>query len=144
MTKLKTGDKVKVHYTGTLKGGEKFDSSLERNQPLEFTIDDGQLLKGFNDAVKNLQVGDKTTIELKPEDAYGKYINEAVIQVKKSEFPEGMKYDLNGFIQGQDSEGKQVQGQVVKIEEESVDLDMNHPLAGEDLNFEIELVEIVK
>ncbi|MDB3870348.1 FKBP-type peptidyl-prolyl cis-trans isomerase [bacterium] len=144
MTKLKTGDKVKVHYVGTLKEGQVFDSSREKNQPIEFSIDDGKLLKGFNDAVKGLDVGGKKTISLTSEEAYGKYINEAVITVPKSEFPEGMKYELNGFIQGQDNEGRPVQGQVVKIEEGSVNLDMNHPLAGEDLKFEIELVEVVK
>jgi peptidylprolyl isomerase len=144
MTKLKTGDKVKVHYIGTIKEGNVFDSSRDKNQPLEFSIDDGKLLKGFNDAVKELEVGGKKTISLTSEEAYGKYIDEAVITVPKSEFPEGMKYELNGFIQGQDNQGRPVQGQVVKIEEESVSLDMNHPLAGEDLNFEIELLEIVK
>ena len=71
-------------------------------------------------------------------------MSEAVIKVQKSEFPESLKYELNGFIQGQDQEGRPVQGQVVKINEESVDLDMNHPLAGEDLSFEIEVLEIVK
>ena len=116
----------------------------KKNQPIEFSIDDGKLLKGFNDAVKGLDVGGKKTISLTSEEAYGKYINEAVITVPKSEFPEGMKYELNGFIQGQDNEGRPVQGQVVKIEEGSVNLDMNHPLAGEDLKFEIELVEVVK
>jgi len=144
MTKLKTGDKVKVHYVGTLKEGQVFDSSREKEQPIEFSIDDGKLLKGFNDAVKDLDVGTKKTISLTSEEAYGKYINEAVITVPKSEFPEGMKYELNGFIQGQDNEGRPVQGQVIKIEEETINLDMNHPLAGEDLSFEIELVEIVK
>ncbi len=115
MTKLKTGDKVKVHYVGTLKEGQVFDSSREKNQPIEFSIDDGKLLKGFNDAVKGLDVGGKKTISLTSEEAYGKYINEAVITVPKSEFPEGMKYELNGFIQGQDNEGRPVQGQVVKM-----------------------------
>lgn len=144
MTKLKTGDKVKVHYTGTIKEGQVFDSSRDRNQPIEFSIDDGKLLKGFNDAVKDLEVGGIKTISLTSEEAYGKYIDEAVITVPKSEFPKDMVYELNGFIQGQDNQGRPVQGQVVKIDEESVNLDMNHPLAGEDLKFEIELVEIVK
>tara|TARA_R110001599_G_scaffold211192_1_gene408692 strand:+ start:477 stop:911 length:435 start_codon:yes stop_codon:yes gene_type:complete len=144
MTKLKKGDKVKVHYVGTIKEGQVFDSSRDKDQPIEFSIDDGKLLKGFNDAVKELEVGGKKTISLVSDEAYGKYIDEAVITVPKSEFPEGMKYELNGFIQGQDNEGRPVQGQVVKIEEESINLDMNHPLAGEDLKFEIELLEIVK
>jgi len=144
MNKLKTGDKVKVHYVGTIKEGQVFDSSRDKEQPLEFSIDDGKLLKGFNDAVKELEVGGKKTISLASDEAYGKYVDEAVITVPKSEFPEGMKYEINGFIQGQDNEGRPVQGQVVKIEEESIKLDMNHPLAGEDLKFEIELLEIVK
>ena len=144
MTKLKTGDKVKIHYTGTLKEGEKFDSSLDRNEPLEFTIDDGKLLKGFNDAVKELEVGAKKTITLNADDAYGKYVDEALITVKKAEFPEDMKFELKGFVQGADNEGRPVQGQIVKIDEESINLDMNHPLAGEDLTFEIELVEVVE
>ena len=144
MTKIKSGDKVKVHYIGTLKDGSKFDNSRDRGEGLEFVIDDGNLLKGFNDAVKDLDVGATTKVDIKAKEAYGEYINEAVISVQKSEFPESLKYELNGFIQGQDQQGRPVQGQVVKINEESVDLDMNHPLAGEDLSFEIELLEVVK
>jgi len=144
MTKIKTGDKVKVHYIGTLKDGSKFDNSRERGEGLEFVIDDGKLLKGFNDAVKDLEVGSTAKVDIQAKEAYGEYITEAVITVQKSEFPESLKYELNGFIQGQDDKGRPVQGQVVKIDEESVNLDMNHPLAGEDLSFEIELLEIVK
>ena len=144
MTKIKSGDKVKVHYIGTLKDGSKFDNSRDRGEGLEFVIDDGNLLKGFNDAVKDLDIGATTKVDIKAKEAYGEYINEAVISVQKSEFPESLKYELNGFIQGQDQQGRPVQGQVVKINEESVDLDMNHHLAGEDLSFEIELLEVVK
>jgi len=144
MTKLKTGDKVKVHYTGTLKDGTIFDDSKKRGEGLEFNIDDGKLLKGFNNAVKELEVGGTAKIALTAEEAYGKYIDEAVITVQKSEFPKEMKFEMKGFVQGQDNQGRPVQGQIVKIEEESINLDMNHPLAGEDLNFEIELVEIIK
>jgi len=143
MTKLKKGDAVKVHYVGTLKDGKEFDNSRERGKEIEFKIDDGNLLPGFNDAVKGLSVGETTKVELKAKEAYGEYITEAVITVKKDEFPEEMKFEINGFIQGQDNQGRPVQGQVVKIEDGSVNLDMNHPLAGEDLNFEIELVEVV-
>ena len=143
MTKLKTGDKVKVHYVGKLKDGTEFDNSRSR-EPIEFTIDDGNLLKGFNDAVKEVNEGEKTTVDILAKEAYGEYISEAVIVVKKNEFPEGMEFELKGFVQGKNNEGKPVQGQIIKIDDESVNLDMNHPLAGEDLNFEIELVEVVK
>jgi len=144
MTKLKTGDKVKVHYTGTLKDGTEFDSSRTRNQELEFSIDDGKLLKGFNDTVKNLQVGESAEVNLEAKDAYGEYVDEAVITVKKEEFPKDFKFEVNGFIQGQDQMGRPVQGQIVKIDEATINLDLNHPLAGEDLNFNIELLEVVK
>lgn len=144
MTKLKTGDKVKIHYIGTLKEGEQFDSSRDRNQPLEFTIDDGKLLKGFNNTVKEMEIGDTKKVSLIAEEAYGKYIDEAVIEVQKTEFPPDMKFELKGFVQGQDDKQRPIQGQIIKIEEEKITLDMNHPLAGEDLNFEIELLEVVK
>jgi len=144
MTKLKAGDKVKIHYTGTLKEGEKFDSSRDRNEPLEFTIDDGNLLKGFNDSVKDMEIGSTKKISLVAEEAYGSYIDEAVIEVKKTEFPPEMKFELKGFVQGQDDQKRPIQGQIIKVGEENVTLDMNHPLAGEDLNFEIELLEVVK
>jgi peptidylprolyl isomerase len=143
MTKLKEGDKVKVHYVGTLKDGEVFDNSRDRKEPLEFAIDDGKLLKGFNEAVKNLDVGDKVEINLKAEEAYGPYMDEAVVLVEKKEFPEGFKFEKNGFVQGQDSMGRPIQGQIIKVLEESINVDLNHPLAGEELKFEIELVEVV-
>ena len=144
MTKLKEGDKVRVHYIGTLKDGDIFDNSRDRKEPLEFAIDDGKLLKGFNEAVKKLDVGDKVEINLKPEEAYGPYIDEAVVSVEKKEFPEGFKFEKNGFVQGQDNMGRPIQGQIIKVLEESINVDLNHPLAGEELKFEIELVEVVK
>ena len=145
MTKLKKGDKVKVHYVGTLEDGTKFDDSRDRGESgLEFIIDDGNLLIGFNDAVKKLDVGEKVNVEIKAEEAYGKYMEEAVITVPKSEFPKDMDFQLEGFVQGKDAQDRPVQGQIVKINEEDINLNMNHPLAGEDLNFEIELLEVVK
>jgi peptidylprolyl isomerase len=142
MSKVKVGDKVKVHYVGTLKDGTEFDNSRTEGEGLNFIIDDGKLLSGFNDAVKGLDVGEKTNIELKAVDAYGEYNEIAVIVVKKSEFPEGFEFETEGFVQGQDQEGRPVQGKIVKIEDATISLDMNHPLAGEDLNFEIELLEV--
>ena len=144
MTKIETGKTVKVHYVGTLKDGEEFDSSRKRDQLLEFKIDDGRLLPGFNDAVKDLNIGETANISLVAKEAYGEYIDEAVITVKRTEFPPDFKFEINAFIQGQDQMGRPVQGQVVKIEDESINLDLNHPLAGEDLKFDIELVEIVE
>jgi len=143
MSIAKNGDKVKVHYVGTLKDGTEFDNSRTRGEGLEFTIGDGRLLKGFNDTVDGLKIGETKKIDLEANEAYGEYQENAVITVKKTEFPKDMEFVLEGVVQGQDAQGRPIQGQIIKIEEEEVELNMNHPLAGEDLAFEIELLEIV-
>jgi peptidylprolyl isomerase len=143
MSIAKNGDKVKVHYVGTLKDGTEFDNSRTRGEGLEFTIGDGRLLKGFNDTVDGLKIGETKKIDLEANEAYGEYQENAVITVKKTEFPKEMEFVLEGVVQGQDAQGRPIQGQIIKIEEEEVELNMNHPLAGEDLSFEIELLEIV-
>lgn len=146
MDKVKEGDNVLVHYIGRLEDGTEFDNSRTRNEGkgLSFKIGDGKLLKGFNDAVIGLKVGEKANVILKEEEAYGKYIPEAIMNVKKTDFPPDMKFELNTLVQGQNPEGQPMQAKIIKIEEESVKLDLNHPLAGEGLSFEIELVEVVK
>jgi peptidylprolyl isomerase len=143
MSIAKNGDKVKVHYVGTLKDGTEFDNSRTRGEGLEFTIGDGRLLKGFNDTVDGLKIGETKKIDLEANEAYGEYQENAVITVKKTEFPKEMEFVLEGVVQGQDAQGRPIQGQIIKIEEEELELNMNHPLAGEDLAFEIELLEIV-
>ena len=143
MSIAKTGDKVKVHYVGTLKDGTEFDNSRTRGEGLEFTLGDGKLLKGFNDVVEGLTIGESKKVELEAKDAYGMYQENALITVNKKEFPEDMEFILERVVQGQDDQGRPIQGQIVKIEENEVELNMNHPLAGEDLAFEVELLEIV-
>ena len=83
----KNGDKVKVHYVGTLKDGTEFDNSRTRGEGLEFTLGDGKLLKGFNDVVEGLKIGETKKVDLEANEAYGEYVDEAIITVKKSEFP---------------------------------------------------------
>jgi FKBP-type peptidyl-prolyl cis-trans isomerase 2 len=143
MSIAKNGDKVKVHYVGTLKDGTEFDNSRTRGEGLEFVVGDGKLLKGFNDVVDGLKIGETKKVDLEAKEAYGEYQENAVMTVKKTEFPEDMEFIMEGVVQGQDPQGRPIQGQIVKIEEEEVELNMNHPLAGEDLAFEIELLEIV-
>tara|TARA_R110001592_G_scaffold352479_1_gene650348 strand:- start:954 stop:1391 length:438 start_codon:yes stop_codon:yes gene_type:complete len=143
MSIAKNGDKVKVHYIGTLKDGTEFDNSRTRGEGLEFILGDGKLLKGFNDVVEGLKIGETKKVDLEAKEAYGEYIDEAIITVKKAEFPKEMEFVIKGVVQGQDDQGRPIQGQITKIEEEEVELNMNHPLAGEDLAFEIELLEIV-
>ena len=108
MNKVKVGDKVKVHYSGHLLDGTEFDNSRTRNEgvePIEFTIGDGKLLKGFNDAVVGLEVGEKVKVTLKEEEAYGKYTPEAILKVKKTDFPPDMEFVLNTFVQGSSGTG---------------------------------------
>jgi FKBP-type peptidyl-prolyl cis-trans isomerase 2 len=143
MSIAKNGDKVKVHYVGTLKDGTEFDNSRTRGEGLEFILGDGKLLKGFNDVVEGLKIGETKKVDLEANEAYGEYVDEAIITVKKAEFPKEMEFVIKGVVQGQDDQGRPIQGQITKIEEEEVELNMNHPLAGEDLAFEIELLEIV-
>ena len=143
MSIAKNGDKVKVHYIGTLKDGTEFDNSRNRGEGLECTVGDGKLSKGFNDVVEGLKIGETKKINLEAKEAYGEYRDDATITVKKNEFPKNMEFIMEGIVQGQDAQGRPIQGQITKIEEEEVELNMNHPLAGEDLAFEIELLEIV-
>jgi FKBP-type peptidyl-prolyl cis-trans isomerase 2 len=143
MSKAKEGSKVKVHYVGTLTDGTEFDNSRNREEGLEFTIDDGQLIKGFNDAVKGLAVGETTTVDIVAKEAYGDYVKEAVIKANKSEFPAEFIFQENAIVQGKDPKGQPIQGKIVEVREADVAIDMNHPLAGKDLKFEIELLELV-
>ena len=144
MSQAKEGSKVKVHYIGTLTDGTEFDNSRNRDKGLEFTIDDGQLIKGFNDAVKGLNVGETTTVDIVSKEAYGKYVKEAVIKAKKSDFPAEFIFQENAIVQGKDPKGQPIQGKIVEIRDKEVAIDMNHPLAGQDLKFEIELLEVVE
>ena len=145
MDKVKVGDNVKVQYIGRLSDGTEFDISRVRNEGkgLDFKIGDGRLLKGFNDAVVGLGIGETAKVTLNEEEAYGKYLPEAKMDVKKTDFPPNMVFELDALVQGQGPDGQPMQAKIIKIGEESVNLDMNHPLAGEELSFEIELVEVL-
>jgi peptidylprolyl isomerase len=121
MAQAKDGDKVRIHYTGRLTDGTVFDSS-EGQEPLEFTLGAGNIIPGFETGTLGMTVGEKKTIQIAPEDAYGERRDELVAVVKLSEFPEGID--------------------VTEINGEEVTLDANHPLAGETLVFEVELIAL--
>ncbi len=142
MTKVIKGNKVKVHYTGTLNGGEKFDSSHDRGQTLDFQVGTGQMIKGFDQALLEMEVGQTKKINLKPTDAYGDMKPEAIQEVPKSTFPPNFELTEGGMVEGRTQSGQPMRATVKEVKESSVILDMNHPLAGKELNFEIELVEI--
>ncbi len=141
MSKAKKGDAVKVHYTGKLEDGSIFDTSYDR-EPLEFTIGAGQLIEGFDDAVTGMEEGEKKTVTIPPEKAYGPYREDMIIEVGKDTLPEDLKPELNQQLYMEDAHGQTFMVKVVEIGEDSIKLDANHPLAGKDLVFEIELIKI--
>ena len=142
MSKVENGQTVNVHYTGTFEDGTKFDSSHDRGETLSFQVGSGQVVKGFNDALLGMSVGDTKTIQLTPENAYGDPVQEAIQEVPMSSFPEGTELTEGVTIIGQNGQGQQMMGRVVGLTDTTATIDFNHPLAGKNLNFEIELVSI--
>lgn len=140
--KVKNGDSVKVHYVGTLNDGNEFDNSYKRGSTLDFQVGGGQMIKGFDDALVEMEVGQKKTVNLKPEEAYGPRREEAITAVAKENFPPDFVAKEGEMVQGRTESGQPINALILEVQENDVILDMNHPLAGEELNFEIELVEI--
>ena len=141
MTQVKEGDVVKVHYTGKLTNGEQFDSSVGR-EPLEFTVGAGQMIKGFDDAMPGMNVGEKKTVSIKPEHGYGEKSDDAIIEFPKENVPPDMKLEPGMPLTLSNQDGQPVPVIVVEVKDDVVVLDANHFLAGQDLVFDIELVEI--
>lgn len=142
MKSAQTGNTVKVHYTGKLDDETVFDSSRQRD-PLEFTLGKGELIRGFEDAVVGMTVGDAKTVTITSEDAYGDHRSELIITVDKDQFPENIDPIEGLQLHLKSPDGRLVNAIVTAVEEQTVTLDANHPLAGKDLVFEIELVEIL-
>jgi peptidylprolyl isomerase len=142
MQQAKNGDVVKVHYTGKLINGEQFDSSIGR-EPLEFTVGAGQMIKGFDAAMPGMAVGEKKTINIAPEDAYGPKSEEAIIEFPKENVPADMKLEPGMPLTLSNQQGQPVPVIVVEVKEDVIVLDANHFLAGQELVFDVELVEIV-
>ena len=142
MQQVKSGDQVKVHYTGKLTTGEQFDSSVGKEH-LEFTVGAGQMIKGFDDAMPGMTVGEKRTINIAPEDAYGERSEEAIIEFSKENVPADMLLEPGMPLTLSNQEGQPVPVIVVEVKDDVVILDANHFLAGQELVFDVELVEIV-
>lgn len=141
MAQVKSGDKVKVHYHGKLTTGETFDSSAGR-EPLEFEVGSGSVIKGFDEGVTGMSVGEKKTINIPFDEAYGPVNPEMIIDMPKERFPAEMELEVGMPLMMSDGQGHQFQVTITEIKEVSVMLDANHPLAGKDLIFDLELVEI--
>lgn len=142
MQQVKSGDKIKVHYHGRLTSGETFDKS-EGREPLEFEVGSGMVIKGFDEGVTGMAVGDKKTINIPFNEAYGPKNPDMIIDMPKDRFPKDMEIEVGMPLAMSDGQGNQHQVVVTEIKEEVVILDANHPLAGQDLIFDLELVEII-
>ena len=141
MSKVKENDTVKVHYTGKLGNGQVFDSSLER-EPLEVTLGQGMLIPGFEKGIIAMELNEKKTINIPVAEAYGDVQKELLYEVKKEQLPQDMAPEVGMGLASKDENGKEVQFRIAEVNEDHIIADANHPLAGHDLTFELELVEI--
>ena len=141
MSAAKSGDTVSIHYTGTLDDGTQFDSSAGR-EPLEFTLGSGQVIAGFDAAVTGMAVGDKKSVRMEADEAYGERREELVQEVPRSALPDEIKPEEGMALQSQSPEGHIMNLIVTGVSDDSITVDANHPLAGQALSFDIELVKI--
>ena len=141
MTQAKSGDTVRIHYTGTLTSGETFDSS-EGRDPLEFVVGSGQIIPGLDSAIPGMGIGDKKTVEVPCANAYGETNPDACQAVPRAEIPDNIPLEVGTQLQMQTPQGQVVPVTVAEVSETEVTLDANHPLAGKDLIFAIEMVAI--
>ncbi len=141
MSQAKDGDTVKVHYTGKLENGTVFDTSTDR-QPLELTLGSGKIIPGFEKGITGMGVGDTKTITVLPEEAYGPSRKELIVDIKKTDLPEDITPAIGKELQVQQKDGNPIEITITDMDEDTVTLDANHPLAGNTLLFEVELVEI--
>jgi FKBP-type peptidyl-prolyl cis-trans isomerase 2 len=141
MSQVKENNKVKVHYTGKLSDGQVFDSS-EGKEPIELTIGKGQLIPGFEKGLIDMKLNEKKTITVAKEEAYGEVIDNLKQEVKRSELPQDLIPEVGMGLVSKSSDGKETSLHVVELKEESIVLDGNHPLAGKDLIFDLEVVSI--
>lgn len=141
MQQVKQGDKVKVHYHGKLNDGTTFDSS-EGRDPLEFEVGSGAVIPGFDNGVMGMSVGDKKTINIPADEAYGQRHDELVMEFPKERFPEDMNPEVGMQLMMNNGAGQQFPVTIVEVKGDTVTLDANHQLAGQDLVFDIEIVDI--
>ena len=141
MTQLQDGQTVNVHYTGRLEDGTVFDSSQDR-EPLQFTLGAGQVIPGFEDAVRGLSVGESTETTIPPEQAYGERNPDMVMQLPRNQFPPDMTPEVGMQVGLQSPQGQSIPAMIVAVDDEAVTLDANSPLAGKTLIFELTLVSV--
>ena len=141
MSTVKENDTVRVHYTGKLENGQVFDSSLER-EPLEITLGQGMLIPGFEKGLVDMKVNEKKTVNIPKEEAYGDVQKELFQEVSKENLPKEIKPEVGMGLMAKNPDGSERQLRVAEVKDDSIVVDANHPLAGKDLTFELEVVEI--
>ncbi|MBZ9894643.1 MULTISPECIES: peptidylprolyl isomerase [unclassified Mesorhizobium] len=142
MTQAKNGDTVRINYTGRLADGTQFDAS--GGEPLQFTLGEGQVIPGLETHVEGMEVGEKNTVTVPADAAYGPHRPEAVLSIERVRVPDNININIGTQLQARTREGRPMQVTVVGVDDARVKLDGNHPLAGKDLIFDVELVEIVQ
>jgi peptidylprolyl isomerase len=141
MAKAKNGDTVKVHYTGKMDDGKVFDTSMDR-EPIEFKLGSNQVIPGFENSIIGMEVGEKKNVEIASNDAYGKYRSELVLQIPKAQIPAEVETKVGDKLQMKSDKGDTLVVVITKVNEDGITIDGNHPLAGKDLQFELEVMEI--
>jgi len=139
---VEAGNTVSVHYKGTLNDGTEFDNSYQRGEPIKFEVGSGQMIAGFDTALHGMSVGETKSVTLDPSDAYGNINDELVQAIPRKSFPPDFEFVVGKTVQGQQQNGQPFLAKIISQDAFTVTLDFNHPLAGENLNFEIELVEV--
>ena len=141
MAQVKKGDSVKVHYHGTLSDGTIFDSSTGR-EPLEFEVGSGMVIAGFDEGVTGMFIGEKRSVNIPADQAYGQLQDEMIMEFPKTQFPSDMIPEIGLQLSMSNNEGQQFPVTIIEVKEEFVVLDANHPLAGKDLTFDLELIDV--
>ena len=141
MDQVKEGDNISLHYTGTLDDGTVFDSS-EGREPLSFTVGSGEVIPGFDEGVRDMEVGETRDIQIPPDQAYGEYYEELVRVVPRQAFPEGMAPAIGMTLELELPSGQSLPVRIIDMEGDEITLDANHLLAGETLNFKIHVVSV--
>ena len=142
MSKIEEGNSVTLHYVGTLEDGTQFDSSRDRGEPISFVVGGGQMISGFDQNVRGMELGETKTFTISPEEGYGQSDPEAIQEVAKEQFPDGFEPDNGILVRGVNENNEEIVAVVLEHTEDTVTLDFNHPLAGKNLVFEVEIVEI--
>ncbi len=139
---VKKGDKVKIEYTGTFDDGTVFDSSEKHGKPLEFEAGAGHVIKGFDAAVLGMEKGQEKEIKIQPKEAYGDRNPNLIKKIPKSQLPQGKEVKKGMMLMLSTPDGKQMPATIAEVTDDSISIDLNHPLAGKNLNFKIKVVDI--